>query len=187
MKRRVLALAAAGAIGAGIFAAPLVAAPPGTNHNNSDEHAATCSGDNELVVRAPEKLWPPNHKYYTDIYALATDGGDGPVELVTTGTHNQYDGDTGTETNGSGNTADDITINDEDAELTDDSTDAQPAAFESGTGSVQTDWQARAERSGRLQEGRTYTLTADASFSDGSSCSIDVDFTVPHDMRPSRR
>lgn len=186
MNRRIVTLLAAGSAAAFAVALPLSAAPKGTNHNASDTSSSTedCGSGNSLAIRAPEKLWPPNHKYYTDIYALAEDSDSDSIELVTGGMHDQYDGDT--EANGSGHTADDITTNDDEAEITSDDGDAEVVAMESGDGSVQTDWQARAERAGTLKAGRTYTLRATATFSDGE-CSHSVDFTVPHDMRPSNR
>lgn len=195
MNRRITALLAAGTAGAFALALPLTAAPKGTNHNTSaDDSAATCSGGagNSLTIHAPEKLWPPNHKYYTDIYALAQAGTAAePVELTTTGYHDQYDGDT--EVNGSGNTGDDITSDDDQATVTKnaaadgDSGYPEVVAEETGNGSVQTDWKARAERSGRLKEGRTYTLKAVATFGDGGTCEHTVEFSVPHDMRRENR
>jgi hypothetical protein len=202
MKKMLTAMLAAAVAGALFIAAPLTAAPPGTNHNNStvvwDDECSQGSG-HELSILAPEKLWPPNHKYFSDLYAKATDAEGNRVELLTTGTHDQYD-DSGTETNGSGNTIADIRVDpfDEGAEVTSEEGDAQVIALESSShesnspGNVQTDWEARAERSGRNMEGRTYTLTATAVFHDGDgdeeqTCSMEVDFHVPHDMRPSNR
>jgi hypothetical protein len=191
MRRISLLLAALVALSA--FAAPLVAAPKGTSHNQSDIQTAECANDNTLVTRAPATLWPPNHKYYTDLYVLAQDGEGGEVELVTRGWHDQYDGDV--EYRGAGNTGDDITINDDDATaVTLGSEDegkeegkVTVVATEDGMGEVQTDWKARAERAGSFKEGRTYTLDALASYSDGSTCELRVDFIVPHDMRKANR
>lgn len=190
MKKMLTALLAAAVAGALFIAAPLTAAPPDTNHNNSDvTYAEGCGDGNELLIRAPENLWPPNHKYFEDIYARAT-GADGEkITVETRGVHDQYDEDTGIEQNGSGNTADDFTVSDEDAGFVQDSgdtSDPQIVAIEPGESSVQTDWRARAERSGRDQTGRTYTLQALAEFQDGM-CDLTVQFLVPHDMRPSNR
>lgn len=191
---RRIALLLAGLVAASAFASPLVAAPKGTNHNNSDDTAAEGCGDgNELVIHAPATLWPPNHKYYEDIYALATDEDGGDITLNTYGWHNQYDGDT--ELNGSGNTADDITTDDAGATKVQwgfedgDQDTGKPTVFatEDGSGEVQTDWMARAERSGRDKDGRVYNLRATADFADGGSCELTVPFTVPHDMRKANR
>jgi len=139
---------------------------------------------------APEKLWPPNHKYYTGISVTAEDGDEeATVTLETTGTHNQPDGDTGG--NGSGNTADDITTDGEDPTIvTSDDGQTVVAEEDSDNGTVTTNWKARAERAGTLKPGRTYTLSAIATFTDGDSsadCTHSVTFTVPHDMRPEYR
>jgi hypothetical protein len=189
VNRRMLTLLAGGAAAAFALAMPLSAAPPGTNHNNSDASAdEDCGNGNALTIVAPEQLWPPNHKYYTDIHVTADDAQGGNVTLETTGTHDQYDGDTGTETNGSGNTADDITTNGEDPTLTTSPDNGQTIVHsESGPDVVTTDWQARAERSGRIKDGRSYSLSALATFSDGTECTHSVSFSVPHDMRRSTR
>ena len=190
MKKMLTAMLAAAVAGALFIAAPLVAAPPGTeNYNKSGVVVYDCEGGS-LTFTAPSDLWPPNHKYYEDISVLATS--DDPEEelvLTTTGTHDQYDADTGVEQNGAGNTADDITVDDDEAAViqeNSDSSDPQIVAVENGTGTVLTDWQARAERSGRDQTGRVYTLSGDTEFS-GQPCSFEVTMTVPHDMRPSNR
>lgn len=200
MKKMLTALLAAAVAGALFVAAPLTASPPGTeNFNKTFAHEFPCDNGNQLAIYSPDKLWPPNHKYYEDIYVVATDANDGQVTLVTTGSHDQYvEGDSGIEEqNGAGNTADDIVVDDEQAsvvqESNEDSGFPQIVATEADNGSntdqgsVRTDWDARSERSGRDQTGRSYTLTADATFSDGSSCAGDVTMVVPHDMRPANR
>ena len=199
MKRFVTALLAAAVAGALFVASPLIAAPKSTNHNNSDETLAEGCGDgNELAIVAPEKLWPPNHKYFEDVHARATGSEGENITLETRGVHDQYDAD-GIEQNGSGNTADDITVDDEDSEWVQDSdpesSDPQVVAIETGTSEVITNWAVRAERSGRDQTGRTYTLHALATFAGtgtgtgpgSGSCELTVEMLVPHDMRPSRR
>lgn len=190
MKRFLAALLAAAVVGALAVAAPLVAMPKGTGDFNkaTERDSGEDCGDesNTLAISAPTKLWPPNHKYFdADLYVVARDADGGKIELTTTGTHDQYDGD-GVEENGAGNTANDITVIDSDAQLTANSTDQQPAAVESADGEVQTDWAARAERSGRFKEGRVYTLGGTAVFEDGT-CSWSFNFAVPHDMRPGNR
>jgi hypothetical protein len=193
MKRFLTAVLASAVAGALFVASPLIAAPKGTNHNNSSDQPGTCDGGsgNSLTLRAPEKLWPPNHKYFEDINVLAVGQPDESINLTTTGSHEQYvEGDSGLEEqNGSGNTADDITTNEEGLMGSPGEQDGYPAvvADEMGTESVQTFWKARAERSGRDQTGREYKLSALAEFGDGGTCSGTVTITVPHDMRPSRR
>lgn len=189
MKRILTALLAAAVAGALFVAAPLGAAPKGTEHFNKAterDSGQDCGPGNSLAISAPTKLWPPNHKPFDEgLYVIAEDAQGGGITLTTTGTHNQYD-DEGVEERGAGNTVNDITVIDEDAEFTADSTDHQPVAEEMGSGEVQTDWSALAERSGRDPEGRIYTLGGTATFQDGS-CSWSYNFAVPHDMRPSNR
>ena len=188
MKRFMTALLAAAVAGALFVAAPLAAAPKGTeNYNNSDDIAGTCTGDDTMTVHAPAKLWPPNHKYFEDIRVTVTDASGDRVDLVTDGTHDQYDGDT--EANGSGHTADDISSNDAEAVDGPNSTDTHPVAAEYGdTGTVTTDWRARAERAGTIKDARVYTLHAKSSSDNGSEgCEATVTFEVPHDMRKSNR
>ena len=196
MKKMLTALLAAAVAGALFIAAPLTAAPPGTeDYNKSDSTTIgpdVCGTGNSLTVVAPSDLWPPNHKYYEELAATATDAEGQAITLTTMGTHDQYDADTGVEQNGSGNTADDITVDDHEASFVQedgDASDPQIIAIEpsqTGSNSVTTDWKARAERSGRDQTGRTYTFDAIADFVDGD-CSLQVLITVPHDMRRSTR
>ena len=111
------------------------------------------------------EMWPPNHKYRTgSITAKDSDGGN--VTLVTTGTHDEYLED-GTELNGAGNT--------------DNDTDIQPVDGAMGDGEATTTHRLRGERSGR-GDGRTYTLTAVATWEDGSTCEEEFTVTVPHDQ-----
>ena len=194
MKRFITALLAAAVAGALFVASPLVAAPKGTSYNKSADHITACGESGSINIFAPDKMWPPNHKYVEDLAITATDANGGQVDLMTTGTHNQYvDGDNGLEEqNGAGNTADDITSDDAEATIVEsnDENSGFPnvvATEGSPDGEVVTDWKARAERSGRDQAGRVYTLTADAKFSDGQTCSASLTMTVPHDMRPSNR
>jgi hypothetical protein len=187
MKKMLTALLAAAVAGALFIAAPLTAAPKGTENFNKSfaTQAQDCGDGNELLIWAPAKLWPPNHKYYEDIHGLATSQSDGQIVLTTIGTHNQYVD--GAEMNGSGNTTNDLTVTDDQAGVTPSDDDTQITAVESSSGQVQTDWAARAERSGRDLDGRAYSLYANAEFPDGGSCEVDVEFIVPHDMRPSNR
>ena len=188
MKRR-YGLLAVGAAGALAVAAPLAAAPPGTDYNNPHSHTTKCDDGMSVAYNGPDTMWPPNHKYQP-FSVTGTDELGTPVNLMTTGTHDQYDGDTeDTEANGSGHTADDITVTDDDAEVTTNDNDAQPAATESSdTGSVTTDWAARSERSGRLKDGRTYTVTATVKDVTGArTCMGSWKITVPHDQSKDSR
>jgi hypothetical protein len=189
VNRRLATIIAAGAAGAFAIALPLHALPKGVRdtYNKSGDTVVAC-GDNTLTFHAPADLWPPNHKYYDDITVTYTDGDGGDVNLTSDGTHDNYDADTGTEANGSGNTADDITSDDADATDGPNSSPTHPVATEDGSGSVTTDWDARAERAGTIKEGRTYTLHAiGTSKDDGSTCEGEVQMHVPHDMSPKNR
>lgn len=193
MNRRLLTVAAAGTAAAFALALPLSALPKGTEHyNTSGDTKFECKDANDtvqstLTFHAPSDLWPPNHKYFDDITVTYTDAEGDDVTLVSDGTHNNYDEDTGTETNGSGNTADDIRSDDGTATSTPESTATRPIVTEDGDGTVTTDWDVRAERSGRIKEGRTYTLHAKGTSTDGDSCEGSVPMRVPHDMRKSNR
>jgi hypothetical protein len=190
VNRRIATLIAAGAVGAFAFAMPGRALPPGvrdTYNKSSDAVVVHCgqNGENTLTIHAPSDLWPPNHKYYTDIHVTYTDASGDDVTLESDGTHDQYDGDT--EANGSGNTADDIRANDADNMATVDNSDPQqPVATEKGSKTVTTDWEARAERAGTLKDGRTYSLHA-VGTSDGDDCEGTALMHVPHDMSPKNR
>lgn len=162
------------------------------NKSAPTQYASGCGADQEhqLYFDGPAKLWPPNHKYYAGgiaVTAVDTDSSDGSgIELTSTGTHNQYDGDT--EWNGSGNTADDIKSGGTD----DDATVKGVATTDSGDGTVAITWMVRSERSGHksdaLGEGRVYTITGHALFEDdGSTCDGEWKITVPHDMSPKNR
>lgn len=191
MNRRFATIIAAGAAGAFALALPLHALPKGTaGYNTSSDTPMDCGSGRTLTLHGPADLWPPNHKYYTDIYAEAKDPAGGIITLDTDGTHDQYDGDT--EASGSGHTADDIRANDNNSDGSlategSNSTAQHPAATEMNDGDVVTNWEARAERAGTIQAGRTYTLNATATFSDGSTCTNSIQMHVPHDMRPSNR
>lgn len=197
-----IAFTATATVGGLALLGPAIALPPGTeDFNKSEPHVVATCGDNnehELIVVAPDNLWPPNHKYYGDLAVIAVDGNTGEgtndIDLTSRGEHDQYvDDGSGqpTEMNGSGGTVgSDITVDDEDADLVkndDEGGDPQVIANEMGNSSVQTDWKARSERSGRDMDGRQYTLGGTAIFDDGSECSGEYVFTVPHDMRKSNR
>lgn len=194
MNRRLLTILAAGTAGAFALALPLSALPKGVRdtYNKSNDTVFECKDEqgnvnSTLTFHAPSDLWPPNHKYYEDITVTYTDAEGDQVNLESDGTHNGYDGDSGEEINGSGNTADDIRSDDADATSTEESTPQRPVVTEGGAGSVTTDWDARAERSGRIKDGRDYTLHAIGTSSDGDTCEGSVIMHVPHDMRKSNR
>lgn len=211
MNRRILTLLAGGTAAAFALAMPLSAAPPqdkpsGTTHRaGSTAHTQDCD-DGSVTVYAPTSMWPPNHKYDETLYVEAVaDDATQEVILESDGYHDQYVEDTDEELNGSGggngkNAGDDITSDDEEATVTkeaaadSDSGYPEVVAMEQDTGTVHTDWKARAERSGRDQTGRQYTLSGTATFSDGDpettndpTCTMTWDFKVPHDMRSSTR
>ena len=184
MNRR-YGLIAVGVVGALAVAAPIAAAPPGTDYNTPHSQTTTCTNGLSVTYKGPSSMWPPNHKYQP-FSVTGADSLETPMlSLTTTGTHDQYDGDTeDTEANGSGHTADDITVTDSDAEVTTANNDAQPAATESGDGSVTTDWAARSERSGRLKDGRSYTVTGTVKDATGArTCMGTWTIAVPHDQR----
>lgn len=132
----------------------------------------------------PLELWPPNHKYDQGTLTITANDAEDSVTATFTATHDQFvtDATTGeaVEMNGSGHTGDDIT----------------PAAGElAGTGTVSQVFDIRSERSGRVLEGRTYTIAGTATFTDdlvadgsarpvtGTSCDFSFEITVPHDQR----
>jgi hypothetical protein len=129
----------------------------------------------QIVFEGDLKLWPPNHKYQDLSVTAVADDPDENVMLTTTVTHDEYveefmptspDDEEPEEEVGAGNTRD----------------DARPFfAMDMGDGEAGTTHEVRAERSGR-GDGRTYTVTADASF-DGNECSTEFLVEVPHDMR----
>jgi hypothetical protein len=155
--------------------------PPGgqdgsTNQECVDDATGHKAGD--ITYTGPLSMWPPNHKYEgATLTATAVDPEDA-VNMTFTATHNQYLPD-GSELNGSGNTANDIT--------------PQAGSVE-GTGVASQAFQIRSERSGREQEGRVYTISGTATFTDdltpdgssrtitGTSCDFEFTITVPHDQ-----
>lgn len=162
------------------------------NQPGDRQYADECGAEDEhqLYFDGPSRLWPPNHKYYAGqvaVTAVDTDSSDGDgIDLTSSGTHNQYEGDT--EWTGSGNTGDDIKSDGEDT----DASVASVVTMESGNGSVAIEWFVRSERSGQkseaLGEGRVYEITGNAVFADdGSSCSGSWEIVVPHDMSPKNR
>lgn len=165
-----------------------VAGPQHKNrYSNTEQVVHPCTGSDDrpagtVTYNGPLKLWPPNHKYNNATVTWADEDSGDDINVAFSATHDQYDGDTGAEEKGAGNTADDIT----------------PAAGQDilATGSYTQAFKIRAERSGRFKQGRTYTIHYDVTFSDSDDdnssedatlCSGDFKITVPHDMRPSNR
>lgn len=131
------------------------------------------------VTWDPTTIWPPNHKmqtvnigYTSGEDDLAYDSSSIQIDLIT---HDQFLED-GTELNGSGNTGPDWSL-----------------VHTPGTGAegetVTTSAEVRQERSGREQDGRTYTITVTCSDYDSNtgllreSDSVDLTVAVPHDQR----
>ena len=195
MKRTLSALAAlfvlvavfAGVASAGKRAAKLTTKNSSTTTKHVCNQASSGQGggmstddmDNDgdtITLTGPTVLWPPNHKYVNEtITASDVDGTletadlqDG-VTLMTTATSNQPESGLG-----SGNTKDDAVVN----------------GPTSGSESVSQTIQLRAERDGvdPAKAGRTYTITAMATF-DGSTtasmtetCTATFTVHVPHDQ-----
>lgn len=146
-----------------------------------DDTLAINVGDETYA--GPLELWPPNHKYDQGTLTVTANDAEDAVNVVFTATHDQFitDAESGqaVEMNGSGNTGDDIT---------------PPAGELNGTGVVSQVFDIRSERSGRVLEGRTYTIEGTATFTDdlvadgsarpltGTSCDFAFHITVPHDQ-----
>ncbi len=149
------------------LAGVLVIAAPGTAAPNKGQDTTAeqdCDGG-KIVYTGPASMWPPNHKYRALTVEAIADDPEDEVTLATEGTHDEYV--EGVEENGAGNTADDVNP----------ATDA-----DSGTGSATTAHEVRSERSGR-GDGRTYTITAQATFGMGNDpCMAEFTIEVPHDM-----
>ena len=145
------------------LALPVVA---GGNKYDDTTASQACGDDSTVTYAGPLKLWPPNHKYVPFSVTITDDSGDN-VTLATEGVHEEYAED-GTEQNGAGNTADDV---------------SPAAATAEGAGSATTNHEARAERSGR-GDGRTYTIAYEATADNGlTECMGTFEIVVPHDMR----
>jgi hypothetical protein len=150
-------------------------ADPGSPRGGSGSVAC----NDGTVTWDPTTIWPPNHKmqtvnigYTSGEDDLAYDSSSITVDLIM---HDQILAD-GTEMNGSGNTPIDFT-----------------GVGNSGSGgegdTVTTSVEVRQERSGREQDGRTYTITVTCSDYDSNtgllreSDQVDLTVAVPHDQR----
>lgn len=147
------------------LALPVIAG--GANkYSNNETASQECGDDSTVTYVGPLKMWPPNHKYQPLTVTITDDSGDS-VTLATEGTHDEYAED-GTEQNGAGNTADDV---------------SPAAATASGEGTATTSHEARSERSGR-GDGRTYSILYEATADNGlTECVGEFTIEVPHDMR----
>lgn len=161
------------------FVAPVVAGGKGEavgqKYPTSQDTTHVCENDSDHTVTfaGPDVLWPPNHKYFSAVITARSSDPDDTVVLGSSGTHDEYadtEAHTG-ESNGAGNTADDVS-----PFLASDG----PEQVASVTQSI------RSERAG-TGDGRVYTFTVTAEYSDGDVCQATFTSTVPHDMRPSNR
>jgi hypothetical protein len=158
--------AVVGLVGAFALVGPGQADSGFQNKYENDPQTQTCNeatGD-RIDYAGPTKLWPPNHKMQ-EVSFTATNGVGGPASLEVAVDLLDVAGGDGSPNQGP-----------------DQNYPAGPAA--SGTPSATVPVEIRSERSGK-GEGRTYTLTAIAQFNNNPllSCTMDVEVTVPHDMR----
>lgn len=137
----------------------------GGNHDTTKEERQQCEqADNSITYYGPKAIWPPNHKM-RDFKIIARDEGGEQVTMTTLVESSQpLNGP------GDGNTDTDYTV------------DNTPADADSGAGTATNTGQVRAERSGKLKEGRTYTFTSTAVFDD-ETCTREFTAYVPHDQR----
>jgi hypothetical protein len=126
-------------------------------------HCDSSTGDSRTVTyTGPISIWPPNHKL-RDYSIVAHDDGGTMTSLSTV-----VSSDEPANAPGSGNTPTDTY-------------DTTPAGADEGTDTAENDGQVRGERSGQ-GDGRTYTFTSTATWSDGSMCTETFTATVPHDQ-----
>ena len=162
-----LALAAIATFG---FVGPALAngdsnhGPSGYDDGSKTPQTYDCgyaAGGHSISYDGPDRLWPPNHRE-TSGTVTATGHSTDTVMLTVTG----HDNDTNQ-----------------------DSDFIAPAGSVSGTGSASAQVTFVRERSGTAKEGRTYTIKADATFTDdpGHTCTAYFCVIVPHDMRPENR
>ena len=169
MRRKVgTAAAVVGLVGAFAFVGPGQADSDFKNKYDSSESVHDCGDDSTITYNGPLKMWPPNHKLQ-DVSITAHDGDAEPAtdDTTLTVTFEVLDaigGDGGPQ-------------HDPDVLMT------NPTAM--GNPDATVPFQLRSERSGK-GEGRTYHLTATATFDNGlptGSCTAEFEVLVPHDMR----
>lgn len=160
---------------------PATAAPGG--RTGGSETTPCGSG---VITHSPTRLWPPNHKFHTVVISFfepdeATHDGDDLTVLVTAILHDQADPDGSNEMNGSGKPNAGLDWNGIGNRATekDDEEDGGAAVTTAGI---------RAERSGRVEAGRTYTISVTCTNNGGTDGSDDstelvtLEVHVPHSM-----
>ena len=158
----------------GLTAALVLALPASALADSAKStETRTCNeyGD-QISFTGSRTLWPPNHKYRTFTITATAGGPTASMdEVMFSSLVTSDEVVNGEELNGSGNTAVDASPN---------------PATASGTGSASADQAIRSERSGR-GDGRTYTVTVNASFGllGARTCSEEFTVVVPHDQRKS--
>ena len=161
------------------FVAPVVAGGKGEavgqKYPTSQNTTHVCENDSAhtITFAGPDVLWPPNHKYFSAVITARSTDSEDTVTLESSGTHDEYAdpaAHTG-EANGAGNTEADVSPFF--------ATDG-PEAVASVTQDI------RAERAG-TGDGRVYTFSVMAEYSDGDVCRATFTSRVPHDMRPANR
>lgn len=144
------------------------------NKYPSTESTYDCGNGDTITYGGPLKMWPPNHKLQ-DVSVTATDGpSSNPTDEA------------------SNDTTLTLTFNILDAVGGDGGPQHDPDVLYTGSPTAQGNpsatvpFQLRSERSGK-GEGRTYEVTATATFDGGNpltqSCSHTFVIEVPHDMR----
>jgi hypothetical protein len=127
---------------------------------------------------SPTTIWPPNHKMHTVTINYVDTDGDGDHNTITVDAilHDQADSDGANEVQGSGQPADKQGL---------DWTGVGNNAQADDPGTATTTVQVRAERSGTLQAGRTYTITVTCTQTGGDenrSETVNLLVKVPHDQ-----
>ena len=126
-------------------------------------------GNDQIVFHGATTLWPPNHKYRTVSITADGDSADENTSLTTSVVSDQPANGIG-----DGNTENDASPANATAADADDG---------QADGDATTEHQLRAERAGPIKAGRTYEITATASFDNGAdSCTEIFVVHVPHDM-----
>jgi hypothetical protein len=166
--KKMSAVLCAGLAGALMVAMPSHAGGTLKNKNGTSNHVVPCNSDSThtLAYNGPDTMWPPNHKT-VNVTVTATGHSDDTVDLMTSIANS--DVTDGVEKVGSGN-----------PHLENNSAPTSS----SGTGSTSQSLFLRSERSGTSPDGRTYTITATATFSDDMTnpCTTSWTVTVPHDQ-----
>ena len=176
--KKYLGILAVGAMVVSGFATPSVASRFIQNETISQACNDPVTGElaGTTTYEGPTSLWPPNHKYVPATITWTDEDPADEVMVEFVANHDQFiDGE---EINGAGNTDDDIT----------------PAmGMPSGTGVVTQDFLIRSERSGRVQEGRYYTISGMVEFTNSApapdptpaltnTCNFSFTIFVPHDQ-----